>query len=73
MSRRPRALLLQSSQTVRQFFVDTHPPPSTAQVLSADWDKYSDWMVFSGGVDRCVKAWDLRRPDVAVMTMHGHG
>jgi hypothetical protein len=43
------------------------------QVLSADWDKYSEFTVFSGGVDRCIRAWDLRRPDLPIMAMYGHG
>ena len=29
-------------------------------------------MVYSGGVDRAIKAWDLRRPSVPLTVMHGH-
>lgn len=38
-----------------------------------DWDKYSEAVVYSGGVDHAIKAWDLRRPQVPLSIMHGHG
>lgn len=38
-----------------------------------DWDKYNDAIVYSGGVDHAIKAWDLRRPQVPLSIMHGHG
>lgn len=43
------------------------------EVLSVDWDKYSESVVYSGGVDHAIKAWDLRRPQAPLSIMHGHG
>ncbi len=43
------------------------------EVLTADWDKYNEWIVYSGGVDRSVKTWDLRRPSLPLSFLHGHG
>lgn len=38
-----------------------------------DWDKYNPSIVYSGGVDHAIKAWDLRRPQAPLSIMHGHG
>ncbi|TFJ87352.1 hypothetical protein NSK_001684 [Nannochloropsis salina CCMP1776] len=43
------------------------------EVLSADWDKYQDFLVYTGGVDRSIKMWDLRRPSLPLGFLHGHG
>lgn len=43
------------------------------EVLTADWDKYNEWVVYSGGVDRSVKIWDLRQPSLPLSFLHGHG
>lgn len=43
------------------------------EVLSVDWDKYEEHVVYTGGVDKAIKVWDLRRPSIPLRFMHGHG
>lgn len=32
------------------------------EVLTLDWNKYMENVVFTGSVDRSIKMWDLRNP-----------
>ena len=57
----------------------THPPGSTVQihahsgeVLTCDWSKYDQNLIFTGGVDRTIRCWDLRQPSLPVTTLGGH-
>ena len=57
----------------------THPPNSTTQfhahdgeVLTCDWSKYDQNLIFTGGVDRTIRCWDLRRPTLPLATLSGH-
>lgn len=49
------------------------PPPQPAEILTHDWNKYSDSVIATGGVDRALRTFDLRSPyagPVALMTGH---
>ena len=57
----------------------TTPPHSTAAVhchagelLTCDWSKYDQNVLFTAGVDANVRLWDIRRLSAPVMTMGGH-
>ena len=43
------------------------------EVLCCDWNKYEDFSLVTGGVDRTVRVWDIRQPQVPVRVMIGHG
>jgi len=42
------------------------------EILTLDWNKYQDNILFSGSVDKSIKMWDLRRPDQPITELHGH-
>lgn len=43
------------------------------EVLSLDWDKYSDWLIVSGGTDCGFHALDIRTPGRPLASHAGHG
>ncbi|KAL5457367.1 hypothetical protein EMCRGX_G034616 [Ephydatia muelleri] len=56
------------------------PPNSTAsvnancgEVLSCDWSKYNEYLLFTGGVDCAVKLWDIRQLGAPLHLLMGHG
>ncbi len=65
--------------TIRIFDVNC-PTKSSSQtinahsneVLTVDWSKYCDSVVFSGSTDGSVKMWDLRYPNDPVSILLGH-
>lgn len=48
-----QALGPQSMQTMRAHEME---------VLTLDWNKYMENVIFTGSVDRTIKMWDLRNP-----------
>ncbi|RKO96026.1 WD40 repeat-like protein, partial [Caulochytrium protostelioides] len=36
--------------------------PGAAEVLSVDWNRYAEHVLFTGGVDRVLRVWDTRWP-----------
>ena len=45
---------------------------SPEEVLSCDWNKYDSALLATGGKDRGVKIWDMRRGG-CVEELRGHG
>ena len=43
-----------------------------AQVLCCDWCKYNDCLLATGGVDKALRVWDLRKPHQEVSVLLGH-
>jgi peroxin-7 len=44
-----------------------------AEVLTHDWNKYRDTVIATGGVDRCVRTFDIRAPTQGPLSvMLGH-
>lgn len=43
------------------------------QVLAVEWNKYDDNVVATGSVDKSVRLWDLRRPEMPVTVVPAHG
>ena len=59
----------------------TQPPASSCtsrvhahagEVLTCDWSKYDPNILFTGGVDRTLRSWDLRRLSLPLATLEGH-
>lgn len=44
----------------------------SGEVLACDWSKYDENVLFTGGVDRTLRCWDLRRLSLPVFTLEGH-
>ncbi|KJE97737.1 peroxisome biogenesis factor 7 [Capsaspora owczarzaki ATCC 30864] len=42
------------------------------EVISMDWNKYSDVLAVTGSVDRTIKGWDLRRAAQPLFVLEGH-
>ena len=42
------------------------------EVLSCDWNKYEDFTLVTGSVDKTMRVWDIRQPSVPVRIMPGH-
>lgn len=61
---------------------DSSQPPETScsarvqahngEVLACEWSKYDQNILFTGGVDRTLRCWDLRRLSCPVATLEGH-
>lgn len=45
---------------------------SQTETLSCDWSKYSEWLVAVGSVDGLIHGWDIRMPEVPVVSLRGH-
>ena len=43
-----------------------------SEVLCLDWSKYNEHVVATGSVDKTVRVWDLRNPQVPVAQLCGH-
>lgn len=53
--------------------VPGQPPAAPAEVLTHDWNKYQDTVVATGGVDRVLRTFDIRNPNMGpVSVMPGH-
>lgn len=59
---------------------DTQTPEATLvipahedEVLAVDWDKYSEWTIVSGSVDRSLRVWDIRYTQRPTNMLMGHG
>jgi len=55
--------------------IPVHAPPAAgpAEVLTHDWNKYSDTVVATAGVDRVLRTFDVRSPAAGPLAaMHGH-
>lgn len=57
----------------------TTPPHSTAvvpnhagELLTCDWSKYDQNVLFTAGVDSTIRGWDLRQLSSPVLVMGGH-
>ncbi|KAI1815472.1 WD repeat domain-containing protein [Poronia punctata] len=49
------------------------PPAMPAEILTHDWNKYRDTIIATGGVDRVIRAFDIRNPQGGpVSIMMGH-
>ena len=46
--------------------------PHSGEILCMDWNKYNSNVVVTGGVDRSVKVWDLRKPAIPVHVNEEH-
>lgn len=71
-------MYLPADETLR-IWDSTQPPNSTAQIhahsgeiLTCDWSKYDQNLIFTGGVDRTIRCWDLRQPSLPRATFSGH-
>ena len=42
------------------------------QVLCCDWCKYNDCLLVTGGVDKALRVWDVRKPHQEVTVLLGH-
>jgi WD40 repeat protein len=42
------------------------------EVLAADWCKYNDCVIATGGTDHTIKTWDVRMPQRELTTLLGH-
>ena len=42
------------------------------EVLSCDWNKYEDFTLVTGSVDKTMRVWDIRQPGVPIRVMPGH-
>lgn len=43
-----------------------------SEVLTCDWNKYDQNMIFSGSVDCLIKGWDIRNPKQCLCELSGH-
>jgi peroxin-7 len=51
----------------------SQPPPTPAEVLTHDWNKYNHNVVATGGVDRIPRTFDIRQPSNGPLSiMQGH-
>ena len=57
----------------------TTPPHCTAfthcqagELLTCDWSKYDQNLLFTAGVDANIRLWDIRQLSAPVMVMRGH-
>ena len=46
--------------------------PFGLQVLCCDWCKYNDCLLVTGGVDKALRVWDVRKPHQEVTVLLGH-
>jgi len=42
------------------------------EILTLDWNKYSDFTLATGSVDKSIMMWDIRRPEEPLLGLHGH-
>ena len=42
------------------------------EILSCDWNKWNEFQLVTGSVDKTVKVWDIRNPSQEVRTLRGH-
>jgi len=42
------------------------------EILAVDWNKYREFQLATGSVDKQIKIWDMRRPDQAVHVLEGY-
>jgi len=40
--------------------------------LTCDWNKYNEFEIATGSVDKSIRIWDLRKPNKEVVELHGH-
>ena len=44
----------------------------SGELLACDWSKYDPNILFTGGVDASVKAWDIRKLTSPILSLQGH-
>jgi peroxin-7 len=42
------------------------------EILTCDWNKYNEFILISGSVDKTIKIWDVRNTTREVGTLKGH-
>lgn len=42
------------------------------EILSCDWNKYNEYILVTGSVDKTLRIWDLRQPDRPRQILRGH-
>eukprot|EP00441_Pelagodinium_beii_P011707 CAMPEP_0197682110 /NCGR_PEP_ID=MMETSP1338-20131121/95987_1 /TAXON_ID=43686 ORGANISM="Pelagodinium beii, Strain RCC1491" /NCGR_SAMPLE_ID=MMETSP1338 /ASSEMBLY_ACC=CAM_ASM_000754 /LENGTH=71 /DNA_ID=CAMNT_0043263535 /DNA_START=1 /DNA_END=213 /DNA_ORIENTATION=+ len=42
------------------------------EILTVDWNKYNEFMVVTGSVDKTIRTFDLRNLTQPVQVLHGH-
>jgi len=42
------------------------------ELLTCDWNKYNEFAIVTGSVDKTIKIWDIRRPEREVGMLKGH-
>merc|ERR1719359_719953 len=42
------------------------------EILTVDWNKYNEFLVVTGSVDKTLRAFDLRNPSRPLQILHGH-
>jgi peroxin-7 len=42
------------------------------EVLTVDWNKYNEYMLMTGSVDKTIRAFDIRNAHAPVQVLNGH-
>ncbi|KAJ8315390.1 hypothetical protein KUTeg_007540 [Tegillarca granosa] len=42
------------------------------EILTCDWCKYDQFIIFTGGVDCAIRGWDIRKPKAPICELPGH-